>query len=387
MTSTSTVARWAYGGIFAIVCLVLLYVLRGVLSPVLVAFALAYLLDPAVDRLEALRVPRSVGIAVLLLVSLIVLTLGTLLIVPSVAHDLAALATELPAAVSRLLGRLQHWLADYGIELPHSGQEALAAIQEHARSLAPNAVVVARTSALAVLGGTVSVASAIGALVVVPVLAFYLLRDFDLMVAAAVELLPARIRERAVLMGREVDLVLGQFVRGQLIVMAILGVLYAAGFTLVGVRLAVPIGIVAGLISFIPYVGSALALALALLMTALHFGSLAQFAGVVVVYAVIQTLEGFVITPHIVGDKLGLSPVWVLLALMAGGELFGFMGVMLALPVAAVVNVFATHGMHRYQTSALFGAEAVPAGARPPAPARLRFKRRRASRRRVRVFR
>ncbi len=387
MTSTSTVARWAYGGIFAIVCLVLLYVLRGVLTPVLFAFALAYLLDPVVDRLEVLRVPRSLGIAALLLVSLIALTLGTLLVAPIIARDLAALATELPAAVGRLLVRLQVWLADLGIELPHSGQEALAALQEHAQSFAPNAVAVARAGAMALLGGTVSAASAIAALLIVPVLAFYLLRDFDLMMAAAVTLIPPSLRDRAVPMAREVDLVLGQFVRGQLIVMAILGALYAIGFSLVGVPLAVPIGIVAGLISFIPYVGSALALALALLMTALHLGSLAQFAGVVVVYTVIQTLEGFVITPRIVGDKLGLSPVWVLLALMAGGDVFGFMGVMLALPLAAMVKVFAAHGIRRYQTSALFGASATSNSPRPLAPARVRPRRRRAPRGRARAFR
>jgi predicted PurR-regulated permease PerM len=373
VSSTTRIARWAYGGIFVIVCCLLLYWLRGVLSPVLVAFALAYLLDPAVDRLEAMRVPRSVGIAVLLIVSLVVLTAGTLLVVPVVARDLAALASELPAAVIRLLERLQGWLGDLGIELPQSGQEALAALQQHAASLAPDAVAMARSGALAVLGGTVSVAAAVAALLIVPVLAFYLLRDFDLMTAAAAALLPAQIRERAVQMAREVDVVLGQFVRGQLIVMTILGAMYALGFSLIGVRLAVPIGIVGGLISFIPYVGSAIALGLALLMTALHLGSLAQFAGVVVVYAVIQTLEGFVITPRIVGDKLGLSPVWVLLALMAGGDLFGFMGVMLALPLAAVVKVFAEHGLRRYRSSPLFSG-AAPSDARAPGPSRLRLR-------------
>jgi predicted PurR-regulated permease PerM len=385
VSSSNRVARWAYGGVFALVCLLLLYLLRGVLTPVLVAFALAYLLDPVVDRLEALRVPRSLGIAVLLLVSLTALALGTLLLAPIIARDLAALASELPAAAIRLLARLQTWLGDQGVQLPHSGQEALAALQQHAQSLAPNAVAMARTGALALVGGTVSAASAVAALVIVPVLAFYLLRDFDLMTAATVALLPANLRERAVQMAREVDVVLGQFVRGQLIVMAILGALYAVGFSLVGVRLAVPIGIVAGLLTFIPYVGSAVALGLALTMTALHLGGLTQFAGVVIVYSVIQTLEGFVITPRIVGDKLGLSPVWVLLALMAGGELFGFMGVMLALPLAAVAKVFAEHGLRRYKLSQLFSGGAP--GARISAPARLRLRPRRAQRRRARVVR
>jgi predicted PurR-regulated permease PerM len=390
VSSSNRVARWAYGGVFALVCLLLLYLLRGVLTPVLVAFALAYLLDPAVDRLEALRVPRSLGIAVLLLVSLTALGLGTLLLAPIIARDLAALASELPAAASRLLARLDVWLGDQGVQLPHSGQEALAALQQHAQSVAPNAVAMARSGALALVGGTVSVASAVAALLIVPVLAFYLLRDFDLMTAATVELLPARLRERSVEMAREVDVVLGQFVRGQLIVMAILGGLYAVGFSLIGVRLAVPIGIVGGLLSFIPYVGSAIALALALIMTALHLGGLAQFAGVVIVYSVIQTLEGFVITPRIVGDKLGLSPVWVLLALMAGGELFGFMGVMLALPLAAVVKVFAEHGLRRYKLSRLWSGRrtSVPAPSPTHAPLRLlRLRPRRAQRRRARAVR
>jgi predicted PurR-regulated permease PerM len=222
---------------------------------------------------------------------------------------------------------------------------------------------------------------AIAAGLVVPVLAFYLLRDFDLTVAAIVGLLHVSARERAVALGREIDAVLGQFVRGQLIVMAILGALYALGFSLLSVRLAIPIGLLAGLLSFIPYVGSATALTLALLMSALHFGGIGQIVGVVAVYAAIQTLEGFVITPRIVGDSLGLSPVWVLIALMVGAELFGFVGVMLALPVSAVLKVLAMHGLRRYRLSSLYGAQLPPVAGLARVPARLRLRPRRGARR------
>jgi predicted PurR-regulated permease PerM len=204
--------------------------------------------------------------------------------------------------------------------------------------------------------------------------------------AAARALLPAAMRERASSTASEVDTVLGQFVRGQLIVMAILGALYAGGYALIGVRLAIPIGIIAGLLSFIPYVGSGVALGLALLMTALDLGSPLQFVKVLAVYAVVQTLEGFVITPRIVGDKLGLPPVVVLIALMIGGELFGFLGVMLALPVSAVVKVFAGHALVRYQASELFsGMAASRAAIRQPA--RLRLRRGRGASRRHRTVR
>jgi predicted PurR-regulated permease PerM len=202
--------------------------------------------------------------------------------------------------------------------------------------------------------------------------------------AATVALLPAGMRDGARRWGREVDSVLGQFVRGQLIVMALLGALYAGGYALIGVRLAIPIGVVAGLLSFIPYVGSGVALGLALLMTALDLGTPLQFLLVLLIYGIVQTLEGFVITPRIVGDKLGLPPVIVLVALMIGGELFGFLGVMLALPVSAVIKVFAGHALQRYQASGFYSGEGSTVAR---APARLRLRRVRPGPRRHRASR
>jgi predicted PurR-regulated permease PerM len=214
-------------------------------------------------------------------------------------------------------------------------------------------------TALGVLvGGTASVFGALAAIVIVPVLAFYLLLDFDIITAHALALVPTREREQVARTAREVDGVLGHFVRGQLTVMGILAALYGIGYMLVGVPLAVPIGLVAGLLSFIPYVGSAVALGLGLLMVTLHWEGWQPLVGVVIVYTVVQALEGLVITPRVVGDKLGLSPVWVLLALMVGGELFGFVGVMLALPAAAIAKVFASHALRRYHESQLYLARA-----------------------------
>lgn len=373
--------RAAYVAVFLIVCGYLLYALRGVLTPIFVAFAIAYLLDPLVDRLEAVGAPRALGITVLLVLTLLVLTLFALLVVPAMVRDLSALAHELPSAVIGLFARLSDWLAARGIEVPHTADDALEAVQQHLRTMVPNAVALMRSSVTAVLGGTASALGAIAAVVIVPVLSFYLLRDFDRMMAAAVGMLPASMRARAVGTGREVDTVLGQFVRGQLIVMAILGALYAGGYALIGVRLAIPIGVIAGLLSFIPYVGSGVALGLALLMTALELGGPVQYLLVLAVYGVVQTLEGFVITPRIVGDKLGIPPVIVLIALMIGGELFGFLGVMLALPVSAVIKVFAGHALHRYQASGFYSGAATL----ERAPARLRLRRARVTRRRHKV--
>ena len=357
MPSPSTaraLPRWAYGWAVLAVVLALVYLLRGVLTPVLIAFGLAYLLDPLVDRLEAHKLPRSVGILILLLIAALLIGLGSLLVLPQVLGDLAELAGQLPVAAARGLSQIEPWLADRGVPLPHSSVEMLQAFEHNMRSLAPDAAGTVQTLIGAVVGGTASVFGALAGIVIVPVLAFYLLKDFDIITAHSLALVPAREREVVATTAREVDGVLGQFLRGQLTVMAILAALYATGYTVAGVPLAVPIGLVGGLLSFIPYVGSGVALGLGLLMTVLHWAGWGPLIGVLITYACVQTAEGLVITPRIVGNKLGLSPVWVLLALMAGGELFGFVGVMLALPAAAVAKVFAMHALNRYQASKLY---------------------------------
>jgi predicted PurR-regulated permease PerM len=188
----------------------------------------------------------------------------------------------------------------------------------------------------------------------VPVLAIYLLYDFDRIIAGIRDLIPLRYREPVVSYAREIDAVLGDFVRGQLVVMIILAVLYGGAYAALGVRLAIPIGIVAGILNFVPYLGSAFALLSGLIMSLIGGGGWGQLAGVVIAYAVVQSLEGFVITPRVVGKTVGLRDVWVLLALFVGGELFGFLGVLLALPGAAVAKIFVTRAMTRYRASELF---------------------------------
>lgn len=371
--------RWVWGWLIALGCLGVLYLLRGVLAPVLIAWGLAYVLDPLVDKLEARRVPRAAGIAILLIPALVGIALVLFLVLPAVVRDIALLIGELPAAVTHLLQGLQPWLAQHGVQLPHSSSEALAALEDNVQKVAPDAVELAQSAVGALLGGTLSAVGTAAAVLTVPVLAFYLLKDFDVIVAAAIELLPARARARTVTMGREVDVVLGDFVRGQLTVMGILAALYAVGYSLVGVQLAIPIGVVAGMLSFIPYVGGAVSITLALLMSVLHYSGMGQLIAVGLVYGAVQVLEGFVIVPRVVGDKLGLPPVLVLLALMIGGDLFGFAGVMLALPAAAVARVFIAHGLRRYRASALYSGEvfarAAAHGAHGAPRARLRRKR------------
>jgi predicted PurR-regulated permease PerM len=340
----------------------LLYALRGVLTPLLVAFALAYILDPVADRLEAWKVPRGLAVVVVTLGILLFVLLLFLLIIPSVVSDLANVIRELPGHFSSFMKSLEPTLARYGLELPHTTGEWIARFQGEANDFAGSLLSPAGVAVGWVVGGTVSVIGPFAAALIVPVFAIYLLFDFDRITAGIRDLVPPRHLPIVTSYARDIDHVLGHFVRGQLVIMLIMAVLYGGAYSALGVRLAIPIGIVAGLINFIPYLGSTFALAAGLLMAATGGGGLTQLVGVGVAYALIQSLEGFVITPRIVGQAVGLKDVWVLFALFVGGEIFGFTGVLVGLPAAAVAKVFVARGVERYRASRLFqGGAPAPA--------------------------
>jgi predicted PurR-regulated permease PerM len=218
------------------------------------------------------------------------------------------------------------------------------------------------SSVLAPAGGVLSTLVASGfamagsfvAVAVVPVLSVYFLNDFDRITAGIRSFLPRRYRRVVTEYAREIDAALSHFIRGQLTVMAIVAVLYATAYSLLGVRLALVVGFMAGLLSFIPYLGSAFALVSGLLMSLLGGFNPAQLIGVVIAYAIVQTLEGFVIQPRVMGKSVGLPEMWVLIALFVGGQIFGFLGVLLAVPAAAVAKIFVTRAVDIYHESDLY---------------------------------
>jgi predicted PurR-regulated permease PerM len=345
------------------------YWLRDVLTPIFLAFSLAYLLDPLVDRLEAWKVPRPAGIAIVLIGVLGAVALFLGLVVPGIAADVAGVIRELPTQLAALWARLMPWLEQRGIEVPHSTAEWVERLNALASQAASTILAPAGNALGALLGGTLSVLGSVAAALVVVVLAVYLLNDFDRITAGLQALIPLRWRGTVTHYARDIDQMLSHFLRGQLTVMAILAVLYGGAYALLGVRLAVPIGIIAGILNFIPYLGSGFALVAGLLMSLLDGWHFWQLIGVVLAYTAVQTLEGFVITPRIVGHTVGLSEIWVLVALFVGAELFGFLGVLLAVPAAAVAKIFVAPALRYYRRTALFrdtplvaGSDGHPAG-------------------------
>jgi predicted PurR-regulated permease PerM len=360
MSERDKVPRWVLAVGVSVATGWLLYTLRGVLAPVFFAFLIAYMLDPLVDRIEESRllrgkpIARAVGIAVLLVGVFAVAAVLILVVAPMVYEEIASFVKRLPGLVARSRAEWEPLLAEWGLELPTSVGQAFEQLHLDVQSVLTKGYTPATIAVKWLLGGTVSVVGATVAALIVPVFAFYLLYDFDVLVAKAGELIPPRLRPEAHGFFAEVDAVLGQFFRGQFTVMAVLSVLYSVGYGVIGVPLALPIGIMAGLLSFIPYVGSTLALATALLMTALDWQGWTQILWVLGVHASIQGLEGFVITPKIMGDTVGISAIAVLFALLVGAELLGFTGVLLAVPAAAVTKILVQRIEERYRQSEFF---------------------------------
>ncbi len=360
MSERDKLPRWVFWLGLAFAGTWLLYTLRGVLAPVFFAFLIAYMLDPLVDRIEQSRLlrgrsyGRAVGIAVILASFFVITAIGVLVVVPMVYEQVASFLRRLPALVAGTREDIEPWLAQYGLEIPTSVAHAFEQLHLDAQSVLAKGYGPFVAAMKSFLGGTATAVAGIVASLMIPVFAFYLLYDFDRLVASVGNLIPPHLREEANGFFSEIDAVLGQFFRGQFTVMAILGILYALGYGLVGVPLALPIGITAGFLAFIPYLGSFTALGLALLMTFLEWQGWPRLFWVVGVHFVIQGAEGFIITPKIMGDNVGISSIAVLLALLVGAELLGFTGVLLAVPTAAVLKVLFQRLDARYRASSFY---------------------------------
>ncbi len=348
--------QWAAVGLFA---LWVVYLLSPILSPFVLAALLGWLGDPMVDRLEARGMRRNNAVILVFAVASLVVLLALLLLVPLLEQQLVTLVTSLPGYRDWFVGTALPWLEDTtGMQILSWLDPArlFELIQEHWQAAGGIAATV-----LSYLSRSGFVLLAMLAnIVLVPVLSFFFLRDWDLLVSRVGALVPRDRYETVHRLAVESDAVLGGFLRGQLLVMLILGVLYALGLWVVGLNLGILIGVIGGLLTFVPYLGPAAIVVLGGLAALVQFGDWQHLAGVAVVFAVGQVIESYWLTPKLVGDRIGLHPMAVIFAVMAGGTLFGFLGMLLALPVAAVVNVLLRYAQDRYRESRLYVGEAPP---------------------------
>ena len=354
MEFTATQKRASAWLLIALLTALALWLLGPVLTPFVVAGVLAYALTPLVDRLDDVgrgRLPRFVAVVVVELLLILALLGLALLVVPILAKEVPLMREQLPLLFDKLNTVIEPWLKQFGISVALD----LGSLKARALDYLSANYAGAFSSLLSSLklGGSVAL-TVIGNAVLIPVALFYLLLDWKRFIALLLELVPPRTRPGVDSFAEEADQVLGQYLRGQLLVMLTMGIFYSIGLALFGLDLAVPIGMFTGLAMFVPYVGFGIGLVFALIAGLLQFVSVKALVMVAAVYGSGQVIEGFFLTPRLVGERIGLHPLVVIFALLAFGQLFGFVGVLVALPASAVLLVAIRRLRRGYMNSKLY---------------------------------
>jgi predicted PurR-regulated permease PerM len=338
--------------IFGVLGIGLLYLLAPVLAPFMYALVLAYLGNPLIDWLEKREIKRATAVMLVFGVIVMGLLVMLLILVPISSHQFKILMARLPVYIHWLQTSVVPWLhqhlgfdpATFELELLHTR------LTDYAQKVS--------TVALDLVESLESSSTVIFAwlahLVLIPLLTYYLLRDWHLLLANIEDLLPRAIVGHVTHLTRESDQVVGAFLRGQFIVMCVLGVYYSVGLALIGLEFPLIIGMVAGLVSFVPYLGLITGIVIASVVSIMEFHSLLSVFPVLLLFGLGQLINDFFLTPRLIGDRIGLHPVAVLFAVLAGGHLFGLVGILLALPVAAVLRVLLLGAREAYVSSVLY---------------------------------
>ena len=338
-------------GIFLLVLGGFLWLLSPILAPFLAAAILAYIFDPLVNKLEARGLSRSIGAAIAVLLLLLAVILLLLIVLPLFYKEIAQLAEEFPSFIEKLKTSVIPWVNEKtGVVLTLD----FSTIRQFITENMSDASGIAKKVFASVGGGGLALIGFLINLLLIPVVLFYLLRDWGILIANIDAAIPRRLHTSVTTMSREVDAVLSEFLRGQLAVMLIMSVFYVTGLWLVGLSFALPVGLITGLLVFVPYLGSGTGLVLGTVAAVMQFPSINGVALVWVVFAIGQLIEGFAVTPWLVGNRIGLHPVAVLFALLAFGQVFGFFGVLLALPASAAMLVGLRHLQSHYHGSKLY---------------------------------
>ncbi|MDQ9170015.1 AI-2E family transporter [Oxalobacteraceae bacterium R-40] len=339
---------------------ILLVALLGLLGPVLAPFIaaaiLAYALNPMVDwlaskRIGRLAVPRVLAVVAVLLLIFAVLLLLIIIVVPILQKQVPLLQQRIPGFLIKLDEWLQPWLRQLGFQMNFDvnsiREMAAQKLEESGQQIWQTLISSIRVGGAALLGW-------LATLFLIPIVLFYLLVDWHALLEKFRNAIPRRWVNKAVTMANEVDSLLAQYLRGQLLVMLILAVFYSSALAIAGFDVALPVGIITGLFVFIPYVGFGFGLILALIAAVLQFDGMQGLIAVAIIYSIGQALESFILTPYLVGERIGLHPVAVIFALMAFGQLFGFAGVLLALPASAILSVAMQHLRASYIDSTFY---------------------------------
>lgn len=331
----------------------LFYLLESILLPFAVGALLAYLCDPLVNRLMSMHLTRFYAVIIVFLALFFCMIVLILLLIPLIQKQIAALIEILPNIINWLQTQLLPGVMRHlGNEVPID-QNAIKNLFTQNLVKAGSAISwIVQT----MLQSSKSLFEGLINLLLIPVVTFYLLRDWDLVIDGIVKLIPRKMQPTIIKLTAECDAVLSAFFRGQFLVMLSLSVIYSIGLTIVGLKVGVIIGIISGLMSIVPYLGVIIGLCSASIAALVQFGTLSSLAYVFIIFIIGHLIESLFLTPKLIGDRVGLHPVAVIFAVLAGGTLFGFFGVLLALPIASVIMVLLRHLKYQYHGSKLYRA-------------------------------
>lgn len=354
--------------------ILVLWLLQNILLPFIAGFVLAYFLDPVADRLERLGLPRVAATFVILATAILIVVLTLILVVPVVADQLVKLIADLPTLTKSLVERFNEQAPQRLKDIvANSGTD----LQGQLTDYAGKAAVWIGSFLGSLWSGAGALISVMSLMVITPIVAFYLLADWDHLVAKVDSWLPRDHVEELRAIARDIDSAMAGFIRGQGTVCLLLGVFYATGLSLVGLKSGMAIGFAAGLLSFIPYVGALIGGVMAIGVGLVQFWpNETQVLLVVAVFIVGQVVEGNFLSPKLVGGSIGLHPVWMMFSLLAFSYVFGFLGLLLAVPLAAATGVFVRYGLNRYLHSKLFTGGIAPDAITLAEPKRLNVKKR-----------
>lgn len=328
-----------------------LYVLRSVLMPFVAGILLAYLLDPMVDKLEKFKLSRLSSTLIVCFVTILIIVPALVLLIGMIENQISLLIQATPKYLTLIMEKIRPTLENLNERFPDLKS---ANIEELVKNNIGNSMKFIGKVLKALISNGFALINLISLLLIMPIVTFYMLRDWDNFVKKFESLLPKKSKKSIIATFKDVDKIIAGFIRGQLSVCLILGIFYSIGLKLVGLELGLLVGFIAGIISFIPYVGSITGFVVGCILAFAQYGDITHVLYVVGVFMLGQFIEGNFLTPKLVGESVGLHPVWVMFALLAGGVLLGFLGLMLAVPLAAIIGVLVRLAIKRYKLSSLY---------------------------------
>ena len=329
----------------------LLYILRSVLMPFVAGILLAYLLDPMVDKLEKLKISRLWSTLIVCFITILIIVPALGLLIGMIENQVSLLIQATPKYLTLIMEKIRPTLENLNERFPDLKS---ANIEELVKNNIGNSMKFIGKVLKALISNGFALINLISLLLIMPIVTFYMLRDWDDFVKKFESLLPKKSKKSIMATFKDIDKIIAGFIRGQLSVCIILGIFYSIGLKLVGLELGLLVGFIAGIISFIPYVGSITGFVIGCILAFAQYGDITHVLYVVGVFMLGQFIEGNFLTPKLVGESVGLHPVWVMFALLAGGVLLGFLGLMLAVPLAAIIGVLVRLAIKRYKLSSLY---------------------------------